>query len=122
MTSSKPFKILFQMVNDGKLTEEELAEFIKGVASDGLKEAGGHICTLPSDIRDEVSHIEIALKTIGEGNISKGVERIRENHQFVSSLRKVRNRIGNMVLGFLVLGVMSGILYVFKDFFKQLVK
>lgn len=122
MTENKVFKTLFQMVKEEKLTESEFAEFIRSVASDGVKEAGTHVCTLPKGLRDAASHLEIALETIGHGNISKGVETVKENHQFVALLRKSRDRVGNMIFGFIVLSFLAGALYVFKDFFKDVIK
>ena len=106
------------MVNSGKLTAEEFAEFIRSVAGEGIQAAGDHMCIIPIALKTELVHITETVKALGDGEVGKGVERIKKNHEYVMTLRRIRDKIGNIVMTAVIMAFCGGVLYVFKDFFK----
>lgn len=122
MTENKVYMTLFQSVKRGEITPEEFATFIKSVAGEGVIAAGKHICVIPTPLKDELHHIAETFKAIGDGEMGKGVERVKKNHDFTATLRKTRNKAGNAVMLLLIGAAFSGVIYVFKDFFKGLLR
>jgi hypothetical protein len=122
MTDSKVYKTLYQLVKNGDLTPEEFSSFIKSAAMQGVLEAGEHVCIIPKQLKDELNHITESFKAVGDGDIGKGIERAKINHDYITSIRKLRLKIGDIVLKVVISAITVGLVAFFWDNIKGLFK
>lgn len=68
-----------------------------------------HECVLDLDKEQlrQVGNLFSAIKEIGQGNLSVGVERVRENHKLITRYCNVTGKIGTTVITALVVIVLS---------------
>jgi hypothetical protein len=92
------------------MTSDE-AEKIKSYITEAVQEAfkGCNACPIPAEVSKEIGHLSDSIKSVGDGDMAHGIERIRENHRFIMKYRKLSERIGNIVLGIIVMAVLTGL-------------
>lgn len=68
-----------------------------------------HECVLDLDEEQlrQVGNLFSAIKEIGQGNLSVGVERVRENHKLITRYCNVTGKIGTTVITALVVLALS---------------
>ena len=68
-----------------------------------------HKCVLDLDEEQlrQVGNLFSAIKEIGQGNLSVGVERVRENHKLITRYCNVTGKIGTTVITALVVLALS---------------
>lgn len=66
-------------------------------------------CPIPFAAKAEVGHTFGMIKDVGGGDISKGVEVIRDNHDFTISVRDTVKTTMNRILVIIILSLVSGI-------------
>jgi len=98
---------LYQEVKDELIKDKEFRELVKNSIKEGLNECS--VCPVPKDIRESMNHWSESVKTIGDGNFDKGVERIRKNHDFTAMMREAQLKIGGWVLKILVFTLFGGL-------------
>jgi hypothetical protein len=92
-------------------TNAETKQMIKEAVMEAMKEGSCVVsCPLSVDAQKEVTHFFGMVKDIGCGDTRKGVENMRDVLKFVPSLMRVRNNIGNIVLGVVVTSLAAGVL------------
>jgi hypothetical protein len=90
------------------MTDDEIKKVISEAVRESMKECSGP-CPL-ANIPVNFNHWSQSIHTIGDGNFDKGVERIRENHQYMSRLRKLQTRIGGWALNVIVVSIVGGVI------------
>lgn len=98
------------LLNAGEVTQEDLSKFISTAIAEGIKQAGLAGCPLNQDGRKEAGHFFGMIEDLGNGDVRRGVEIMRENSKLVALLTSARNKIGNTVLAVLVAAVTGGII------------
>lgn len=87
----------------------ELKQVFKDSLNEVFRETECTICPISKESREEMGHFMGMVRDIGEDNLNKGIETIRENHKFVRKLNSASNKIGMIVLTFLIITVCGGI-------------
>jgi hypothetical protein len=67
-------------------------------------------CKLTDTAHKEMNHLVGAIKDIGDNDISRGIEAIRENNKYVMSVRGQTSKISDILIKSTVLVVVSGAL------------
>lgn len=104
---NEELKTFFQEAVKAGLKEEAIRKHIKEL----LDEAICDRCPLPSELASsQIGHILGMLKDTGDGDISKGIEVIRDNHRWTSEFRTFKTKIFNAVLIAVVTITTTGIM------------
>lgn len=98
-------KLLYQEAKEKLLEDKEFRNFIKAAIADGLESCA--VCPVPPDMRENMSQWAHSIKTIGEGNVEKGIERMKKNHDFIHGMRLAQTAIGKWVMRFVVFGILA---------------
>jgi hypothetical protein len=85
---------------------------IKTAVKEALAEVGHDRCAcgLSPEHQAEMGHMVGMVRDLGEGDLSRGVESMRQSLQFVPALIRVRNRVGTWALSVIVLSLTAGAL------------
>ena len=84
---------------------EEIAVLKPHIASavkEGLEATNCGKCPLPQELVKEMGHFGDAIKSLGDGDMSHGIERFREYLQFIKWIRKTGEKVGNRLLWLIV--------------------
>ena len=92
----------------GFMTDDEIKTIIKETIKETMQECVPQ-CPL-TNIQANFTHWEQSIETIGAGSFDAGIERIRKNHEYTSSLRKLQTKIGGYVLNVIVVSIVGGII------------
>lgn len=96
--------------DDGANSQSEyLRKYIYQAVKDALKENSCGVCPIPAALLPELGHLHDALKSVGDGDVSHGIERFRENNRFIMQYRKLAERIGSTILKLIVMALFAGI-------------
>ena len=107
------------MNDEARIKDLTVGEFNK-VVQKAVKE---HRCPIPADAAEEVGHFFGMVEDIGEGDIRKGIEAVREHHKFIKSMSSVRNKIGTVIITLITLTVGGSILaFIWKGIKDSVVK
>ena len=89
--------------------KEELKIIIKDVVKEEL-DAHGHQCSLNLDTSEikQINHAVGMMTDLGDGELRKGIELIRENHQYLAKQRMRNDRLHNVVYFTILTVVISG--------------
>lgn len=92
------------------VSHDELAEIIRDAVRQALEEYE-HECIMhlrPEDA-EQMRDLVGAIKEVGDGNLSKGITTIRENHKFVKCCHAAAAKIGwgVIILSVSVMGVLG---------------
>ena len=66
----------------------------------------------------DYSHMDGMLRDLGDGDIAKGIELIRENQKWLTKQRQRGDRISSAILYFTIAGLVTGALYAFWEGIK----
>jgi hypothetical protein len=100
-------KLFFQEAVKAGLKEESIGKHIQEL----IDEAICNKCPIPSELTSSrIGHILGMLKDTGDGDISKGIEVIRDNHRWTSEFRTLKTKIFNAVLIAVVTITTTGIM------------
>ena len=100
-----------------EMSEQMLRDIIRSELT-----AYGHRCRLPlsdAEIKDVGLHVE-AVRELGHGNLMVGMHEIRDNHEWMSMLRKRGERLTGIVfyttitlaLGGIAAGIWKAVLFI----------
>lgn len=97
------------------VTRKELHGIVKTAVADALREYQ-HECVLDlsSEELRQVDNLFSTIRTIGEGDLVKGIDHIRENHQFITKYVSITGRIGTIVITSItifVIGLVGSVLW-----------
>lgn len=95
------------------MTELEIKSLIESTIKSTMQEALKNClvsCPIPQDLRDSLPHMAETFKTIGEGNLDHGLERVKENYKYVKFLRNTQDKIGGIVLKIIITAFTGSIL------------
>ena len=105
--ANEELKLFFQEAVKQGLKEETIRKHIQEL----LEEAICKICPVPSELTSsEFGHILGMIKDLGDGDVGKGVEVIRDNHRWTSEFRTLKNKIFNAFLIAVVTVITSGVM------------
>ena len=94
-----------------ELTPEELERIVTQAVIAGITAHGGcRVCPIPDDMASDIPHILGMVQDIGSGEVRRGIETLRKNHEFIESDRSLRSKIGIGVLMAVVLAIVTGML------------
>lgn len=103
---------------------EMMAEFKREVLPTIVREirdaamAEGCLCRLGQDQRSEMGHLFGVVKDLGDGDLYRGMERIRDNENFVSEMREgvrtAKTHALRIAVGALVVALLGGAWMIFK--------
>lgn len=54
-------------------------------------------CPVPKEVAEELGHLCGVLEDMGDGNVRRGIEVMREHHIIISKLNETRNRIAKVI-------------------------
>jgi len=100
---------LFFQDEDGKvITKSQLEELISGL----VKKAYSDHCRFPvsDDQAKEASHIFGMVTDVGDGDLSKGVEEMRKNHNYVKKLRDKGDKFSTYFFMIIIAALTGGVL------------
>lgn len=98
---------------------------IKAVIKEAMVEVIGEFsfkCPLPAEVVAEVGHFFGVVRDTGDGDLRKGVEEVRENLQFIKSLRRVRGRVADTILVTVLGGIIALIGFTIREGLKTLTR
>jgi hypothetical protein len=103
------------------MTKEEIKAIINEAVAMGIKE---HVaaCPIPLDAQKQIGHFFGVVTDLGDGDIRKGVEVLRNHHKFISNLTNVRNKLGNTILGVFIALLTTGLLTLLSSGFREVLK
>lgn len=90
-------------------TATQLKSYITEAVKDALKESGCGMCPLPPEMIVEIGHLNDVIKSLGDGDVSRGIERFRENNKFLRQYRKLAESIGSIVLKLAITAFFVGV-------------
>lgn len=97
--SSEALKRFNQAVVDGVLQVTDIEELVIAAAKRGADEAiANHKCNIPAKYIDGIGEILGVIETVGEGDFSKGSQRIRANSEYVRKLRGTGRKISTAII------------------------
>ncbi len=72
-----------------------------------------HNCPIPTTFQKQIIPLIASVESVGEGNLAHGIERQRDNHRFITKLRRAQGKVGMIVLtslfGTIVIGICMAI-------------
>jgi len=92
-----------------RISAGELKALIAEGVAKGLESCPAGTCPIPEEARQELIHFFGMIKDVGEGQMSSGVEAIRQNHLFTFSARSVLKKTANKIYYTLLIALLSGI-------------
>ena len=88
------------------MTDEELRTTIRESVKQAIAECPPSCPIFAVDMGYWVQY----MKTIGDGDFDKAVERVRKNHEYVKGLRSWQTKIGGWALNVLVVSVVGAVI------------
>ena len=90
----------------------ELTVLLKDVISEvvSVEFEKMHVCPIPKDKADEISHMLGVIVDVGDGDLRKGVENIREHHTFIKGLIATRSRMTRVISASVIVSLVSAFL------------
>ena len=87
----------------------ELTALLKDVISQvvSVEFKKQHTCPIPKDKADEISHMLGVIVDVGDGDLRKGVENIREHHIFIRGLIATRSRMTKIISASVIVSLVS---------------
>lgn len=91
------------------LTVAELKLLIQTSVNDAVSK---HVCRIkaPDSVIAEIPDMMNAIKHIGDGDISKGIMLIQDDHRFMTSLRCNVDKLAFKIANFMILALVGGLL------------
>jgi len=90
------------------LTVEEAEKFLTDTITGAMKSCTVS-CPIPCDVRPAVGPTFGMIKDLGEGDIFRGVESIRHNHEFTCEMRTTVKNLVNKVFVVIVTAAVVGV-------------
>lgn len=87
--------------------KEEIAELIEKSVRQGL--GGTCMCGLSPESQKEVGHFFGMIKDAGGGDLSRGVENVRETVKLILRIKCIGERVGVAIVVFVAVAVVGGI-------------
>ena len=76
-----------------QVSPEQLKTIVADAVKSGLTDCV--TCPIPLDMHQEVGHIFGMMRDVGDGNVERGVEVVRHNHEYVAGLRAMTKTLFN---------------------------
>ena len=105
--------LLYQLLEESRVNPA-VATQLKAILRDSIKEVLSEtncvVCPIPGEARTEIGHLTGMIRDIGSGDISRGIEVMRDNSRVVKKWARLEQRVGGWVLKSVVLFMMAVLL------------
>ena len=99
-----------------------IKQYIQAIISESMQEAMLHMpkhnCPIPKEDAEHVPALMRVVKNIGDGDMSHGIERLKKNHDMVTSARAAQGVAGKAIFKSLVILIVIGLCTAVVSYFK----
>ncbi len=111
--------ILFQLLTKAAVSADDailIKKYLSSVIQESIQTAVSriqfpeHDCPIPPELSaPALQSIVKVYEAVGDGDLAHGIERARDNHRFMTKMRKVQGRVGMAIATSFVVMVVTGI-------------
>lgn len=104
--------------------ESIIQETVGDTLDKTLSRITSHQCPIPEDAAPELRHLLGVLVDLGEGDMRKGIEVVRDHGKFVDGLMKTKNKMTAIIATSIIVSLVASFLallgFAVKEAIKQL--
>lgn len=126
--------ILFQLLSRASVSADDailIKKFVSSVIKEATKSAVNtvisrihfpdHNCPIPNSLSSsKINQLVQTFEAIGDGDIGHGIERMKDNHRFLTSFRRAQRKIGMVIASTFIVTVVAGLCVAVVFYFKNI--
>jgi len=116
--------ILFQLLSKASISAEDavlIKKYISRVIKESIEAAVNsaisrihfpeHDCPLPTVLTpSKISQIVTTFEALGDGDMAHGIERVRDNHRFLTGFRRAQRKISMVLASSFAVTMLAGVI------------